>query len=532
MGKLQAGASLVRARVSVSVVSPGATVQYILPAALVQHVHIVLGAQLDSIGFNRFINEYQFVADQKSLGVTKVFAEQQTISGTTYVTFTKGLTESLHQSEVRRFSMAKALTESLHATDDFMGVANLDDDETMVFGKRLTDAKTVSDVRTNAFTKRPTDSVHPADVETFSMGKALADTPDVSDVQTMAVQKNLVDSVDAGDEFNASAITDDGEIMVFGKTTWDDLTQTDSVSVQPEKAFTEAQTTADQIDYFDIGKGIEDVPVTSEALGFDTSKPFEDFTETADAVSNTAGKKFSDRVMYGDGPNAYNTYALSYFGEEYALEGFPALGFSKLLTDTVHSTDDFYGVANADDDETMQFGKGLADLVLNSDILSFSYTKPLADLISKSDLTTVALGKSLADAVGKSDASTKAMDKALTDSKSTSDAVVNGIGKGISDVSATAEYNNFAIQKILSDSVITTDDFLGNANADDDETMLFGKAISDSFNKSDLTGKTAGKGLADTASTSESGSIVWTDYWPIGYTDTTSSVYVGNRNTF
>lgn len=546
MGLLKAGVTNARIRVSVAITSTGDTtnatqlnklqsvVQYVLPAAALEWVHIVMGVAPDSVGYNRFIHEYEVVSDQAVLGVTKNLFDSQTVADeATYVLFKKGLLEAQVTTELRTFSMAKALFDVVDATDDFMGLTNTDDEQVMVFSKTLSvEALSTSDQTTAAVGKQVTDTVEKSDLLTAEVGKELTENLGTTEERTNSFEKSLSDTVDAGDEFNAVATTDDGEVLIFGKTLADEFTQSDFTSVQAEKGLQDDQITGDQIDTFEVGKGLEDVPVASELLGLETGKALADEANTAELTTFGFGIGILDRVSYGDGPNAYDTYAVGYFAETYALEGFPAVTFNKSLADTVHTTDDFFGVANTDDDEVMQFGKTLGELAHPLDATTFGLSKALADVVSRSDDLATAFGKSLIDQVSKSDFAIKGTDKAFNDSKSTSDSLVRSIGKGLSDYPVTTEYNSFALSKRITDVVVTTDDFLGNANADDDETMLFGKTISDSFTKSDLTVKTAGKGLADTASTGESGSIVWTDYWPIGYTDTTSGVYVGNSRTF
>jgi hypothetical protein len=534
MSGLQAGVSLTRVRAAVTVVSPDATVNYVLPVASLKHIHIVLGAELDSIGFNKFFYEIVAVVDQSRLSVGKGANDAVGIvDETTYVLFKKGALEQLQTVETRSFDVDKQLSDVVDATDDFMGLANLDDEQVVVFGKALpVEQQHVADTANVTTGKHAIDAVGSLDVQELAVSKGLSELLVSSETLSADFEKTLADLVDAGDEFNAVASSDDGEIKVFGKRVYDEFTQSDAVSVQAEKGFEEQQTTADQVDYIEVGKGVEDTPQTTESMLFDTSKGIEDTPQAQELMSFGLGISYVDQVLYGDGPNQYNTYAISYFGEDYALEGFPALSFNKGLFDTVYTTDDFFGAANTDDDETMQFGKVIVEMALSTDSIQFSYSKALTDLFSKSDSTAIGLGKSLADTFSKTDFAVKGTNKAINDFGMTLEIVVRGIGKGINDPVSTAEYNSFAIQKRITDTVHTTDDFLGNANADDDETMLLGKTISDSFTKSDLTVKSAGKGLADTAGTSESGSIVWTDYWPIGYTDTTSGVYVGNSRTF
>lgn len=537
---------IVRATVSVTATSDvdhatsvntlKAGVQYVIPATQLSYVFIVLDVAVDSIGYNKFLHDLTVMGDVAVLGVNKSFTESQAVADeTTYLLFKKGNLEELHTAETHSFSIQKALNDVVAITDDFFGLANADDDQTMVFSKTLpVDYQVVLDNVDVAAGKCFTDAVHNTDSQALEVDKGLTENLGTTEIPpTFDIAKQLDDVVDAGDEFNAVASTDDGEVMVFGKTLADEWTYSDEVSVQPEKVFEDTvEHPTDQIDTIEVGKGIEDVPVTSEDMLFDTSKALEDLPVTSEQVTFGIGYTIQDWANQGEGPNQYDTYAIGYFLESYALEGFPMLDIVKGLSDTVHATDDFFGVANTDDDEVMQFGKTLGEVFHYGDETNLGYTKPLVDLVSHADTQIFFVGKLLTDQVNKSDLVIKDSGKALIDVFSSSDIVVRNTGKGISDSANTAEYNSFVLQKTLSDAVQTTDDFLGNANADDDETMLFGKTIGDSFTKSDSTVITAGKGLADAASTSESGSIVWTDYWPIDYTDTTSGVFVGNSRTF
>ena len=537
---------IVRATVSVTATSDvdhatsvntlKAGVKYVIPAASLSYTFFVLDVAVDSIGYNKFVHDVTVTGDVAVLGVSKTFTESQAVADeTTYLLFKKGNLEELHTAEVRSFSIQKALSDVVATTDDFFGLANADDDQTMVFSKTLpVDYQVVSDSVDVAAGKRFADALSKDDSQTLEVDKGLTENLGTTEeLPTFDIQKQVDDVVDAGDEFNAVATTDDGEVMVFGKTLADEWTYSDSVSVQPEKVFADTvDHPTDQIDTIEVGKGIEDVQVTSEDMLFDTSKALEDLPTTSEQVSFGIGYTIQNWANQGEGPNFYDTYASGYFLETYALEGFPMLDIVKGLSDTVHATDDFFGVANTDDEEVMQFGKTLGEVFHYSDQANLGYTKPLVDLVSHADAQIFFVGKLLTDQVNKTDLVTKASSKALADVFSSSDIVMRNSGKGINDSANTAEYNSFVLQKRITDSVQTTDDFLGNANADDDETMLFGKTISDSFTKSDSTVITAGKGLADTASTSESGSIVWTDYWPIDYTDTTSGVFVGNSRTF
>jgi len=533
--RVSASAAVVQSSKSASLTKLAAVVQHVIPAAALQHVFIVLNVVLDPIGRNPVLFEISVVADTTTLGVGKRFYEVQGTSETRFMLFQKGRVETLLTTEARSFALSKSFAELLDATDDFQGNANIDDDQVMVLSKTLSvEQQTVSDSASVTAGKLFTESKTVTDqIDSVAFAKALTEDKVTSETKSFDIFKALTDMVDAGDEFNAVALTDDGEVMVFGKTLADSVAQTDAVSLQPEKGTTDQNSTADQIDYIDFGKGLTDNPLTSESKQFDVAKPLSDASTLADVRLVSAGKTIADRVYYpADGPNQYDTYSPTYFASDYVREGFPAISFGKGLSDSVQTTDDFYGAANADDDETMVFGKVLGEVATTGDSKVFAASKALADTSTSSDVRTSSLSKPVTDTVSKSDVATKGAGKSLLDGSITSDIVVRAAGKGVADSAATADNKAFALSKSLLDSVYSTDDFLGVANADDDETMAFGKAVSDSFTKSDVANLTPGKGLTESVSKSDSGSLVWTDYWDINYTVTTSGVYVGNSQTF
>lgn len=666
-----AAASTIRVRASVSIIQSvaklasskaQALVQHVIPAAALHAVYITLAVELDPIGRNKFIYEMQTVADLAVLGVGKNFLETQTaVDEATYVLFKKGNLESLLTTETRRFAISKELADMVVATDDFYGSANIDDEQVMVFSKALSvEQQTVSDSSTTAFGKTTSDSVGSTDVKALDYSKGLTEPLATQETQAFDIYKQLADQVDAGDEFNAVALTDDGEVMVFGKTLHDDFTTADEAFVEAGKAAESFATAGDELLPFELGKGIEEPVATSEGMVFDTTKPLDDTFGYADAAAIGFSRPAFDQAYGTDGPNQYDTYAIAYFLEDYVREGFPTVdtvkaradmvaasdvfvrtmlfarsatdafattdlqslssskalaealskadvttvelgkarsdtvtksdsmvrGIDKALNELVDATDDFQGALNSDDDQVMTFNKGVSDYPSTAELKTFGLAKPLADTATKSDVKVLELGKGRTDTVTKSDATTKSAGKslndllnrsdtntiqvgksatdialtseqlvssfgkgrtdsvtksdaaakeagkALTDTFGKSDATVKTAGKGLTDNATTSESQAFAFSKRLDDAVITTDDFYGTANADDDETMAFTKVRGETVTQSDSSARLVAKGLTDTVSKSDVGSLVWTDYWDITYTDASSAVYVGNSQTF
>lgn len=723
--------------VSTSGAGVGAVITRTVPIAAISWINILLDAQIDFRGLNPVVREIKIVLDTAALHFQKsAFDTEAVTDERTLVLFRKVPVENLQARELKTFDLQRQISDEVDATDDLYGVANADDEQVMFFSKAMQpDSFVVGDNLDEIhFGKRPLDSVSSSDqIDYFDLGKSLEDAPQTSEIRTVSIQKPLADTVDAGDEMNALAVTDDGEVMLFSKdiptdrsytsdqidsigvgkraldlaVTSDDKTffvgkslsdepatseahlvslsksltdesltselaaietgkvldtafsSSDAATVEAGKVAESSATAGDELLPFELGKGIEDIPVTSELYAFDVRRVSEDVAVATEQIANHVSRYLSDRVYYpSDGPNQYDTYALAYFLEDYVREGFPAIDFSKALTEnkvtsetrtvvlfkpfeeafsaidapakglsktfvetlfksdvndilfdkarteslatsetrsvffskdlteSLDATDDFYGVTNTDDDQimtygkreseflstsetnTFAFGKLLTDAALSAELKTFDLGKPLADSFSKSDLTvklnakvlgdsfsssdssvnlvgkratdasstadatTAFVGKSLSETISKSDAAAKLAEKVISDTITKSDSTIKTAGKAVSDTAITGETRSFNFSKTLTDIVDATDDFYGVTNTDDDQNVLYAKVASDIVSKSDSISVTAAKGLTESVNKSDSGSLVWTDYWDIGYTVTSSGVYVGNSQTF
>jgi len=262
-----------------------------------------------------------------------------------------------------------------------------------------------------------------------------------------------------------------------------------------------------------------------------------------DTVVKSVGKNPSDIFILSEGPGLESAYALNYFLQDYTVEsGIPVLLFNKALSDSPPTSDlktftlsrlvaDTY---TKSDSVAKSFSKGgIADSQAKSDSQVISFGKNPADTIANSDvITSRVFSKALLDTPAKSDSVAKSFSRPLTDSFGKADVTFNLVGKNVSDSQSMSDIKSFFVQKALLDNVQSTDDFLGEANSDDDQVMAFSKAISDTYSKSDNTVLLTHKVFSDSTSKSDGGYLAMTDYWDIGYTDTATSVYVGTYLTF
>lgn len=173
----------------------------------------------------------------------------------------------------------------------------------------------------------------------------------------------------------------------------------------------------------------------------------------------------------------------------------------------------FSDVATATEAKVLAFVKSLSESPIASDTTSLDVTKAESDTYTASDSNIIQFGKVEAD------------------SFSTSDQIDTlGIGKGLSETPVLTEAQVFDITKLLTDNIGVTDDFDGIAVPDDDQTIQFVKVLTESSSTSDSDVKLIGKVHSDSASSSDSGSLLNQGYVdnPYYFADD----YVGAKRTF
>ena len=612
MTRIRVGIQVVKPVVSVQVPAAGAGVQpateqakvkavWQIPAAAISYVLMTLDAAVDYRGLNPVVKDVHYAIDLSSVAFTKAREEfLASADAIDHFDFGKGLTDVPATSDFKGFHLERLFEDLVDATDDLYGLADIDDEQTMFFAKSLpVDATYTSDTDSLSVGKNLFDSVPTSDViDSRAVAKARTDTATTFDAKGFDLSRSISDAVDAGDEMNSLFSTDDGEVMLFNKTlptdvavagdqlqpfnfgkraadsastadsktafvgkaradqfttsdyrkadvskalddlpvTGDQLTSqlekplTDAASHADEadlltgKALDSASTTADAIDYFDVGKAAQDVAVTSEGMLFSTSKKLNDVALPSEYLQYGFSTSRYDFGRLTEGPSSYFDYCdPSYFASsDYSGNGIPALAFAKArtdsaratdstsytmiyqrsLADSVATTDDFYGAANADDDQVMAFVKAQNDAASTSEVKSF----------------TVGLTK--ADAAKFSDALGKLFGRTVVDAFITGDTKVLGTGKALADTPTTSD----AIS-----SRVTSKPLADAATKSDTAALALSRGRSDAIAVGDSSSRLAGKGLADPASTGDSGSLRMTDFCDVLYF---TDVYVGTSRTF
>jgi hypothetical protein len=103
------------------------------------------------------------------------------------------------------------------------------------------------------------------------------------------------------------------------------------------------------------------------------------------------------------------------------------------------------------------------------------------------------------------------------------------VGKNLTENKVTSETHTYALTRTINDTVDATDDFDGEASAEDDQTMTFITGRSDVISISDTSTQAVGKGLTESNSATETGALRMTDYCDVNYF---AQDYVGTSLTF
>lgn len=458
-----------------------------------------------------------FTSDTDSLSVGKRLLETvPSLDVINSLDVTKARADAATTSDVESFSLSRSIADAVDAGDELNASFLTDDGEVKLFNKTAAPDHVAASDELQPFDigKQATDSASTSDDNDFDVSKALASQGQTTDYRFADVSKPL-------DDLAASS---DQHASLLEKPLTDDAIHADEAVVETGKALDSASTTADAIDSFDFGKATADTAETSEDLLFSTGKALDDVALPTEQMQFAFSTSRFDFGRLTEGPGSFFDYCdPSYFAStDYSGNGIPVLDFSKAaadsadatdsssytmiyqrsLADSVTTTDDFYGATNADDDQVMAFVKAANDTASTSESQSFFVGLTKADLVDFSDSLAALVGKPVADAFTTVDSSARGVGKSLGDTAASSDAIASKVGtKPVAD--------------LVSES--------------DAATVLFTTGRSDQFTVGDSSSRAPGKGLADSANTSDGGSLRMTDYFDVLYT---SESYIGTSLTF
>lgn len=369
------------------------------------------------------------------------------------------------------------------------------------------------------------------EISTKGIGKALDEYQQVLEsISEKGFSKALSDVLDT---------PSDASVLLVSKTFTEIVSQPTDTNIKDfGKSLTETANTSEVVSAKEFEKSLTETSFASESNTIALSKSLSDSTTISEASTSFITKPLSDFIS---APTDSNVLLIQKSLDEIILssEVIDVIEVSKSLTDTLSPQTDSL---------VSSFSKALSDnLSSPTDDVSSSVGKSLSDSYSTTDeISTVSLNKPLTDvALSSDDISSVNLTKALTDSFTQTDLIGVTISKEFFDsVTVTELIVDITPEFTLTESVSSPIDAISSISSTKSLTDTFSPvellgislvqdAKQDTVEQSDVSLITINKGISDSTTTNESGSIELNPYVDPSFTYIVSNeLYVGERITF
>lgn len=302
------------------------------------------------------------------------------------------------------------------------------------------------------------------------------------------------------------------------------VTETDTTLLTVTKVTTDLTTLSDSAKYFDFGKNVPETATTTDVfnrvVNFNTS-----FSEIIDATDDFFGEANIDDDQFAQvGKSLVDWIASSettvfVVGNNQAdtvttLDQ-PIFGTSTQQSDSSFIQDQTLlkpgktvsSTGTTSELVTQESGKNIVDPTITSELFSNSVFKQLLDPLISQEAFSAQTSKLVEDGFALSDVLTAVWQAQiqLQSAAVSSDLIELNVGSAVTDQTVGADQLSYSAAKPIIDtttatdvlsalsgfnrdfvsSVVATDDFLGLANIDDDQTATVGKSVADSSTSTD-----------------------------------------------
>jgi hypothetical protein len=428
--------------------------------------------------FAKVLSDVSNSSDLLRTDVGKYLADVTALANLSYAVMLVGKTlddQTIGFSDVldRIVDFNRTFEDSVFMTDDFLGDANIDDDQYAQVFKVVLEWISLP--------------------ETFAVDVT---KPDLQDQATLAEQAYLATEIPKTDQFVNSDLqfatvelvksdqTTNSEQQVFNITKPDrtdtattseqqafDVTKpdrTDQATLQDQVTNTVDQTSNDsftsQIEeyYFDIDKP----DLTDQALV--TDQPTLDFTRPADDDQLSISELLLTKLI------GLNINEIDYFLEDYvfditdytfkavhALDQITQVEVTKLFDELVDATDDFYGAANIDDDQIATVDKVVADYGTFSDTFDrlVYYIRLFTETATMLEQAELDATKVLADQTANAELVDFDNHKVTSDQATIQENTLFDVEQISADQITSSEQAYLDVVSAQSDNITNTDDF-------------------------------------------------------------------------
>jgi hypothetical protein len=471
----------------------------------------------------------------------------------------------------------RSFNDILNVTDDFLGSAVSDDDQTILFVKNLEESlSTGSDILSKELLRSIADNTVIEDLVSNSLGRPLEDNFSFNDLIEFSVNSTQLDALTTGD-------TDNKDILKLLNT--NALTST-LVAINNEKLLQDNSSISDLVANL-IEKLTDDLSVAADIVSFNSNRVLDDLLNSISEILILSNKVTTDLAQLSD-TNAkdiaktVSNIREEYFSDDYIelIEVKPGIfvntytvftnpndiitldtialvtAFERSINDILNVSDDFLGSAVSDDDQIITIVKNLDESISSSsDIVSKELLRITSDSFVIEDLIENLLSKLKESAASVEDIVTSNAGLNKSETVSLSDSISNIADKRLIEILSITDTINLAFETIKADlSTISDLISLGPNLAKEDSINLLDSSISnigkhnadlidlqetvsktaaasfsDLLSSSDMILVTSGKTISNSTTTTDSGSL-WNqsyfseDYVLIGYVGTVTTI--------
>ena len=395
-------------------------------------------AESAAISLSRSLNHAGYVTDAQRLDLSKVFANAASVTDTRVIESAKAFRDSPKAVDLAALAPHKFFNDTINVTDDVDGAASILDDQEMQFVKVRAETAYVADTLFRAVTFR----------------RYFSDVTSFSDATEVGTSKTFAEATGAVDQFSF--------IAAYARELADSSVVSDAITRRAvDKVLSDTSAAADQFDrVVAYARELADSSVVSDAI-------------TRRAVD----KVLSDTSAAADQFDRVVAFVRSAYENTSAADNFSVLvqrpaGDDLSVSDVVEIL--------------LTVNLLFSDTPTVSDDYSNDFAKHVADAINLQEATALAATKTAADATGLSDAASSGVGKSATEAVSSSDSQTSVFTKGVEDTPAFADTRFAVYQKALTDTATASDDVDGEATLLDDQEIQFLKQRTDAATISDV----------------------------------------------
>jgi hypothetical protein len=396
----------------------------------------------------KLLPETETVTDQKRLNIGKVLPE----TANTSILFS------------RTVVFNRLVLDIVDATDDFLGLANIDDDQIASVGKKLIDYTANFEQLVKSYNKQIREISPAIDQARFKFNKQLRDTETTADVVRLQVAKTIVETDNAIDQARLQVTkplretTNTGSFFSrtvgFSRTLPETTTATQQKFISVTKILTETEAAVDQA-RLRVTKNIRDTETVVDVARLQFTKPLSETDSATDQIRLQFNKPVNETVI--------NNTLFS-----------RTVAFNRLVLDSVDATDDFFGLANIDDDQIAFVGKTLVDYTAGLEQLAKSYSKQLSETDTVTDVARLQPIKTLIETETTTDVARLQVTKTIVETDNAIDQARLQVTKPLRETSSTSERFSLMAQNVKTEIISSLDliSFFKFANRFFDETFV------------------------------------------------------------